>query len=203
MVKKWIGLILLLQIITSAMYAEDLNTKRLPEVMPGGIGLELSTGLIGIYAPVNIAMLFPKLNERINMGVRGSWGMLAIVLPHYNYDKTELLGYLPWMVYGSYFLQIGQPLLKQILKPYLGVEVGVGSTFATDEGLIGKNITVGMIVYGGLEFFIKPNRSLFLEGGISTFLTFVYGEEQAIQTLFHGGFGFFIRFGPRFYFGRN
>ena len=46
-----------------------------------GFGLDLSTGLIGINVPINVGLLFPKFNEHLQLGLRASWSMPAILNP--------------------------------------------------------------------------------------------------------------------------
>jgi hypothetical protein len=169
---------------------------------PGeSMGFGFSAGLIGMFAPINLSLSFPKIgNSPVNFGIRASWSMPAISIPHYNEDETEVLLYLPWIVYLGGYMHINSSFIKEVLVGYFGLEILAGSTFATQEGLVGYNISLGAIPYGGVDFYLSKNFSLFVEGGISVVLTPIYFTDGEINTAFHGGFGFFIRFGGRVFF---
>lgn len=168
-----------------------------------GVALDLSTGLIGVFAPVNIGLLLPKLNDHWQLGFRASWSMPAVLVSHPNRDSSEDLVYLPWMVTGSFFFHYGTRPKWNLVRFYFGFEVFLGTTFATKKGLIGKNVTVGFEPYGGLEFYVNRKLALFLEAGASGVFTIVYDDIGELGRFTqHGGTGFFARFGPRLYLGR-
>ena len=168
-----------------------------------GVGLDLSTGLIGSFAPVNLGLLFPKLGERVQLGVRATWSMPAVNIAHEDIDG-EVITYLPWMITGGIFLHAGSGVIRQLLRVYFGTEVIVGSTFATREGIIGDNVTIGLYLWAGLEAYINQRIAFFIEGGAAGVFTLEYGEAGSLGGITqHGGTGFFLRIGPRFYLGRR
>lgn len=168
-----------------------------------GVGTEFSTGLIGVFASVNGAVLLPKISDRVQIGFRGSWSMPATTIAHMNADSTEVVSYLPWMAYGSAFIHLGTPTIRDIYRLYFGLELLAGSTFATQDNFIGDNITLGIIPYAGAEIYSKKSFALFIEAGISAIFTFTDDDTTELGTMTqHGGTGFFIRIGPRFYFGK-
>lgn len=167
-----------------------------------GLGLEVSTGLIGIYSPVNVGLILPKLSEGFQLGLRLSWSMPAILVPHYNRDD-ELISYLPWMATGSVFLHAGTGVIGGLLRAYFGLDLLAGTTVATQAGIIGDNVTVGAIPYAGVELYFSQRLTLFLECGLTATFALVYGEEEEMGgATQHGATGTFINFGPRWYFGR-
>ena len=168
-----------------------------------GVGLDVSIGLIGAYAPVSVGLVFPKLGERVHLGIRATWAMPAMDLSHENADGTAVVSYLPWIATGGIFVNAGSHVIRQLLRVYFTAELYAGSTFATQSGLIGPNVTVGLNIAGGLEFYISQRFVIFLEGGASAVFTLETGDPGELGGVTqHGGTGFFMRFGPRFYFGR-
>jgi len=168
-----------------------------------GVGLDLSTGLVGVFASVNVGLLLPKLSDRWQVGFRASWSMPAALVPHPNRDSSDDVVYLPWMVTGSFFFHYGTRPKWNLVRVYFGLEVFGGTTFATQEGLIGKNVTVGFEPYGGVEVYVNRKVVLFLEAGASGVFTVVYDDIGELgRYTQHGGTGFFIRFGTRLYLGR-
>jgi hypothetical protein len=169
-----------------------------------GMGLDVSVGLIGVYAPVNVGVIFPKLGERVHLGLRATWAMPAATVAHDNAAGTEVVAYLPWIVTGGLFVNAGSHVIRQLLRVYFGAELYAGTTFATDPGLIGPNVTVGVNLFGGLEFYISQRFAMFLEGGATGLFTILVGDPGELGDMTqHGGTGFFLRFGPRFFFGRG
>jgi hypothetical protein len=167
------------------------------------VGLDISTGLIGIFAPVNLGVIFPTIGSRLQLGLRVSWSMPAINIAHENVDE-EVITYLPWMITGDIFMHIGGAVRREVVRGYFGLEILVGSTFATKGGLISDNITTGAYIFGGMELYLSQRFILFFEGGVSGVFTFEYGPEAELGGISqHGATGFFLRFGPRFLVGRS
>ena len=168
-----------------------------------GVGLDVSTGLIGMFAPIHLGLLFPKLSERVQLGVRAEWSMPAVNIAHED-ASGEVVTYLPWMATGGLFVHVGSGVLRELIRAYFGAEAYVGTTVSTDPVYIGDNVTVGLNLYGGLELYVTQRVVLFLEGGVAGVFTIEYGDQGSLGGISqHGGTGFFIRFGPRFYFGRS
>lgn len=166
-----------------------------------GVGLDVSAGLIGVFASVNVGLLFPKLGERVQLGLRASWSMPAVEVAHEDIDD-EVISYLPWMITGGLFVHAGSGVIRDLVRVYFGAELVAGATFATRSGLIGDNVTVGLYLWGGLEVYVNQRVVLFIEGGASGVFTIETGEAGALGGITqHGGSGFFARVGPRFYFG--
>lgn len=190
----------ILCILHTALFAQDEKSI----VTGPGVGADFSVGLIGVFASVNGTILLPKINDNFQIGFRGSWSMPATTIAHMNADSTEVVSYLPWMVYGSAFFHVGPQVKNNLFKPYFGLELLAGKTFATQDNFIGDNITFGIIPYVGAEFYAKQSLAIFIESSISTVFTITDDETTELGTMTqHGGTGFFIRVGPRFYFGRN
>lgn len=206
---------LILGVITTIVFegawpahGEEARTATAPaaaELVTGpGMGLDVSVGLIGVYAPVNVGVIFPKLGERVHLGLRATWAMPAVTVAHDNAAGTEVVSYLPWIVTGGLFVNAGSHVIRQLLRVYFGAELYAGTTFATAPGLIGPNVTVGVNVFGGLELYISQRFAMFLEGGASGLFTILVGDPGELGDMTqHGGTGFFLRFGPRFFFGRG
>lgn len=190
---------------TPEAVAEEIQDETPEEIVTGrGVGLDISTGLIGIYAPVNIGLVFPKLGERVHLGLRATWAMPAITLAHENAAGTDVITYLPWMATGGLFVNVGSHVIRQLLRVYFGAELYAGVTVATRAGLIGNNVTIGVNFFGGLEFYVSQRFVIFLEGGLAGVFTLVYDNAGELgDTSQHGATGFILRFGPRFYFGRG
>lgn len=196
-----IKLLLLLVLLSATLFAREPQENI---VTGPGVGADFSAGLIGVFASVNGALLLPKISDKFQIGFRGSWSMPATTIAHMNADSTEVVSYLPWMAYGSVFFHAGPPVVRDLFKPYFGLELLAGATFATQDNFIGDNITIGIIPYVGTELYAKQSVAIFLESGISTVITFTDDETTELGTMTqHGGTGFFIRVGPRFYFGKS
>lgn len=178
--------------------------EKSDEVVTGkGVGLDFSGGLIGVFASVNTSVTLPKISDKLQFGFRGSWSMPATTIAHMNADSTEVVSYLPWMVYGSVFMHAGTPVVRNVFRPYGGVELLAGATFATQDNFIGDNVTLGIIPYIGTELYAKQKFAVFIESGISAVFTFTDDETTELGTMTqHGGTGFFIRVGPRWYLGK-
>lgn len=184
--------------------ADSLNTPvvETPIVTGPGIGLGVSGGLIGVFASVNTSVLLPKITDKFQIGFRGSWSMPAVVNTHENAAETEIVTYLPWMLYGSVFMHLGSPVVKDLFKPYFGLELLAGTTKIIEDNYLGKNITAGIIPYVGIELYAKQSLAVFIEMGTAVIFTLTSDDSTVMGTMTqHGGTGFFIRMGPRFYFG--
>lgn len=177
-----------------------------PEPQPPAIdrfGLELSSGLIGVFVPVNLGLISPVFRERWQLGLRASWSMPAVNVAHVDDEGRELLSYLPWMVTANPFFQARSRALGRHAYVYGGGEIMLGTTFATKPGLIGTNITVGAAAFAGLELWPRDGFAWFMAGGVSGVFTFVYDDFAALDISQHGGSGFFVRTGLRFLLGRR
>ncbi len=180
------------------------DTSEREQIHTGpGVGLDVSTGLIGSFAPVNLGLLFPKIGERVQLGIRATWSMPAVNIAHEDVNG-DVITYLPWMITGGFFLHAGSGVIRQLVRVYFGAEVLVGSTFATRDGIIGDNVTLGVYLWAGLEAYVNQRIAFFIEGGASGVFTLEYGEAGSLGGITqHGGTGFFLRIGPRFYLGRR
>lgn len=202
-IKRGPALLFLIISLLTPVFAREPEDHTFIVTGPG-VGTEFSCGLIGVFASVNSAVFLPKINDRFQIGFRGSWSMPATTIAHMNADSTEVVSYLPWMVYGSVFMHLGPPVIKDIFRPYFGLELLAGSTFATQDNFIGDNVTLGLIPYVGTELYAKQSLAIFLEAGISAVFTLTDDNTTELGTMTqHGGTGFFIRIGPRFYFGKR
>lgn len=180
----------------------DAGTASAEQGLGQGFGLNLSTGLVGVYSPVNLGVILPRLSDRLQIGFRVSWSMPAIVVPHYNRDD-KLISYLPWLAYGSAFFHAGTRVYRQLARAYFGLELLAGTTAATESGIIGKNVTIGAIPYLGTELFLGRRFAVFLEVGLTAIFTLVYADQgQMGGATQHGATGTLIRFGPRWYLGQ-
>jgi hypothetical protein len=201
---RWtVLLVCFYMLLSTTAYAEPAERKD--KIVTGpGVGLDVSAGLIGVFAAVNLGLVFPKISENLQLGLLGSWSMPAVSVAHENAAETAVVTYLPWMAYGAVFLHVGTPVIRDLFKVYFGLEVLAGTTKAVQDDYIGKNVTVGAIPYLGMEFYVKQSLAIFLETGVSAVFTLTSDDSTELGTMSqHGGTGYFLRIGPRFYFGKH
>lgn len=75
-----------------------------------GFAIELSSGLVGQYAPINISLIFPRPIESLTIGTRASFSIPSTRGIDYDNDGNVIGQFLPVIISASIFAHLGTPV---------------------------------------------------------------------------------------------
>lgn len=156
--------------------------------------LDISTSIQSVYSQVNISILFPKIKNMINFGIKASYSVC------FDVERTFIpYGFTPMLISGSILMNIGSPVLYKIFRAYGGMEIILGSIIIPNPLHIGDNLIYGGTLYGGLEFYTCKILSIYIEGGFGGLLHSILNNPDEYNQKIMGLSGAHIVFGLRVY----